>query len=74
MNKQQYIAPSLEVIYVMETQSMLAAVSKAGATDYAGNQLPGSKAIAPDIKDLDNEDFTPMAKKNNLFSSDSWED
>ena len=72
--KQQYIRPQLEMILVMETQSMLAAVSKAGATDYSGNQLPGSKAIAPDIKDLDNGDFTPMAKKNNLFSSDSWED
>ena len=65
MNKQQYIAPSLEVIYVMEQQPMLAAISKAGVTDYAGNQLPGSKAIAPDIKDLDNGDFTPMAKKSN---------
>ena len=74
MNKQQYIAPSLEVIYVMETQSMLAAVSKAGATDYANKTLDGSKAIATDIKDWDNDDFTPMAKKNNLFSSDSWED
>ena len=65
MNKQQYIAPSLEVIYVMEQQPMLAAISKAGVTDYAGNQLPGSKAIAPDIKDLDNGNFTPMAKKSN---------
>lgn len=46
---------------------MLAAISKAGATDYAGNQLPGSKAIAPDIKDLDNGDFTPMAKKSNFL-------
>lgn len=67
MNKQQYIAPSLEVIYVMEQQPMLAAISKAGVTDYAGNQLPGSKAIAPDIKDLDNGDFTPMAKKSNFL-------
>lgn len=46
---------------------MLAAISKAGATDYSGNQLPGSKAIAPDIKDLDNGDFTPMAKKSNFL-------
>jgi len=44
---------------------MLAAISKAGATDYSGNQLPGSKAIATEIKDLDNGNFTPMAKKSN---------
>lgn len=73
MNKQQYIAPSLEVIYVMETESMLAAISKAGATDYAGNTLDGSKAIATDIVDLD-EDFTPMSKRNDLYSSGTWED
>jgi len=63
--KQQYIRPQLEMILLMEQQPMLAAISKAGATDYAGNQLPGSKAIATEIKDLDNEDFTPMAKKSN---------
>lgn len=57
----------MEMILVMEQQPMLAAISKAGATDYSGNQLPGSKAIAPDIKDLDNGDFTPMAKKSNFL-------
>ena len=65
--KQQYIRPQLEMILVMEQQPMLAAISKAGATDYAGNQLPGSKTIATEIKDLDNEDFTPMAKKSNFL-------
>lgn len=65
--KQQYIRPQLEMILLMEQQPMLAAISKAGATDYAGNQLPGSKAIATEIKDLDNEDFTPMAKKSNFL-------
>jgi len=63
--KQQYIRPQLEMILVMEQQPMLAAISKAGATDYSGNQLPGSKAIATEIKDLDNGNFTPMAKKSN---------
>lgn len=74
MNKKQYIAPSLEVIYVMETESMLAAISNAAAKDYAGNDLPGSKAIATDIKDLDDENFTPMSKRNNFYSSGTWED
>jgi hypothetical protein len=71
--KKRYEPPTLEVIPLVDPPTMLAAVSKANATKYDGSSLEGSKAIATDIKEITDDNFSPMAKKNDKFNHSMWD-
>lgn len=57
------------LVPVSAEASILAGVSRAGASNYDGTALPDNRQIGKDIIDLD-EDFTPMAKPTDFSFED----